>query len=221
MSRRKPEDTSKRPPSVHLLGAMAMGSSNYIQGMEAEGQRQLVNSLEIPRDWRGFKEDLLKEMGFYIPPSLQTDRGDIFRPADLPNGWSKKGSDHAMWSYLVDEKGFRRFSIFYKAAFYDRSAHIGVERRFRIVRDYDAPDDTMTYTVEAAMPNGERKVIYTFTHEKKIARNDSADATQEERTAYWDARDAIEKECGEACTSWLTERFPDPFNPTKHWDAEL
>lgn len=220
MSRRGPEDTSKRSPIAHLLGASAMGSSNYIEGMEKDGQRQLVNSLEIPRDWRDFTEDLLKEAGFYIPPSPQTDRDDIFRPAHLPKGWKKEGSDHAMWSYIVDEKGFRRFSIFYKAAFYDRSAHMAAERRFRILPDYDAPKDTVKFVVEAAMPGGKFKVIYSFTHEKTILRP-TDEATQEAREAYWKTWDAMEAETNKACVDWLTERFPDPFNRLKHWDAEL
>jgi hypothetical protein len=35
-----------------------------------------------------------------------------------------------MWSHLLDEKGRKRASIFYKAAFYDRSARINPENRF-------------------------------------------------------------------------------------------
>jgi hypothetical protein len=51
-------------------------------------------------------------------------------------------SDHAMWSYLVDELGRERVSIFYKAAFYDRSAHMSLTSLGSYVRnsvEYDGP----------------------------------------------------------------------------------
>lgn len=220
MSRRKPEDTSKRSPFAHLLGASAMGSSNYIEEMEASGQKQLIDSQEIPRVWHGFTEKLLKELGFDVPPSPQTDRGDIFRPAVLPKGWSKKGSDHSMWSYIVDERGFRRFSIFYKAAFYDRSAFMNIERRFMVTRDYEAPKDTFTSVVMAAMPGGQTKTIFSFTYEKKFSTTPHQ-LTPEERAAHWSDMDEAEQVGTAACLAWLEDRFPGPLDPTKHWDVEL
>ena len=42
------EDTSKRDPLLHLAGGMIEGSSGYIEGMEAAGQRQVVNSTLLP-----------------------------------------------------------------------------------------------------------------------------------------------------------------------------
>ena len=57
----------------------------------------------------------------------EPDAGDpMFRPATLPAGWQRKGSDHAMWSYIIDEHGRDRISIFYKAAFYDRDAFMSL-----------------------------------------------------------------------------------------------
>ena len=55
------------------------------------------------------------------------DEGDpMFRPATFPEGWQRKDYDDAMWSYLVDEYGRDRVSIFYKAAFYDRDAFMSL-----------------------------------------------------------------------------------------------
>lgn len=50
----------------------------------------------------------------------------MFCPATLPPGWTRKGSEHALWSHLLDEHGRRRAAIFYKAAFYDRSARMSM-----------------------------------------------------------------------------------------------
>lgn len=119
-----PENTSKRPNEVHLLGAMSDGASGYIEGMEADGQRQLVNSTVLPREILHGPEEEFTALGFTF--GEPTD--DLFREATLPEGWSRKGSDHAMWSYIVDERGVERVAIFYKAAFYDRRAHMSLSR---------------------------------------------------------------------------------------------
>jgi hypothetical protein len=116
------ENTTKTDPRLLLLDAM-MGTdpSDSIVRMEKRGQAQLVNSDRLPTDTRG-KDDAFRALGFTFGDA---DSGDeMFRPATLPSGWKREGSDHAMWSYIVDERGIRRVAIFYKAAFYDRSAHM-------------------------------------------------------------------------------------------------
>lgn len=132
-----PEDTSKRDPAVHLLGALSDGTSAYIEGMEAAGQRQLVASTVLPIDTRGRDADF-EALGFTF--GEKTD--DLFRDAILPEGWSKQGSDHAMWSYIVDERGVERAAIFYKAAFYDRSAHMDLSHPGRSLASKALYDET-------------------------------------------------------------------------------
>lgn len=110
------EDTSQRDPMLHLLGSLG-DPSGYITGMEAAGQRQLLASEELPTQgaW-----DQLIEWGFTKGEKVD----DLFVKATLPDGWKREGSDHAMHSYLIDPRGIRMVNIFYKAAFYDRSAHM-------------------------------------------------------------------------------------------------
>lgn len=117
----KPQDNSKLPPEVHLIDALTVGMSNAIELSEAAGQSQMVESEVIPTDGA----DALTELGFKLGEVIQDD--PIFRACELPEGWRREGSDHSMWSYIVDENGFRRVAVFYKAAFYDRSAHCRVE----------------------------------------------------------------------------------------------
>lgn len=91
--------------------------------MEAAGQQQLVNSDRLPVDTDG-QDQAFIDLGFTFG---EPDADDpLFRPATLPEGWTRRASDHDMWSYLVDETGTDRVSIFYKAAFYDRRAHMGL-----------------------------------------------------------------------------------------------
>jgi hypothetical protein len=105
-----------------LADGMATGSpAGFIERQEADGQRQLVNSQVIPTD---APDAELEALGFTLGPAVEGD--PMFRQATLPDGWKREGSDHAMWSYIVDGLGRRRCSVFYKAAFYDRSARIRV-----------------------------------------------------------------------------------------------
>lgn len=114
------ENTSNREPVVHLAGMLAEGQSGYIEGMEAAGQRAVVNSDLLPRCDREEDEAALVALGFTFGEPIEGD--DLFRHATLPAGWKRAGSDHNMWSYIEDERGIRRVAIFYKAAFYDRKA---------------------------------------------------------------------------------------------------
>lgn len=104
-----------------LLDALAGGSP--IEAQEARGQAQLVASQELPTE--GSDDPQLASMGFTFDEPHKDD--PMFRPATLPAGWTRTASDHAMWSYLIDELGRRRVAIFYKAAFYDRRAFMRVE----------------------------------------------------------------------------------------------
>lgn len=100
------------------------GPGGAIEAQEAAGQRELVNSDVIPTRLQGSTEDDLTALGFKLGPVVEGD--DMFRRASLPEGWEREGSEHAMWSYLLDGLGRRRCSIFYKAAFYDRDAFMSI-----------------------------------------------------------------------------------------------
>jgi len=103
-----------------LAEAMAGKSTDSIIGdMEAAGQRQLVASSLLPTDTNGTDAEF-EAVGFTFSEAVNGDA--LFRPATLPAGWTKHGSDHDMWSYINDEHGRERVAIFYKAAFYDRRA---------------------------------------------------------------------------------------------------
>ncbi len=114
--------TAQKNPASLLLSALLEGSPESIYKMEAEGQNQLCNSAQLPVD--GSNDPRFLEMGIIFGEISESD--PLFRPATLPEGWKVEPTDHSMWSNLVDEAGTVRASIFYKAAFYDRSAHIRI-----------------------------------------------------------------------------------------------
>lgn len=112
-----------------LLGALATGSaSRAIEEQERNGQASLIharegNVVQIPLDGSEHAE-AFEAIGI----TLGEPTDELFRSATLPEGWKIVATDHSMWTRLLDDKGEERASIFYKAAFYDRRAHISLTR---------------------------------------------------------------------------------------------
>ncbi|WP_329311666.1 hypothetical protein [Streptomyces sp. NBC_01262] len=122
-TRRFKEDPAE-PLLLLAAGLGPGGTDQFIGEQEAAGQRQLVNSDRLPTSLRSPREEF-EALGFTFG---DPDPGDpMFCPATLPEGWSRQASDHNMWSYIVDTLGRRRVSIFYKAAFYDRSSFMRLD----------------------------------------------------------------------------------------------
>jgi hypothetical protein len=99
------------------------GNPRAIEAQEARGQQELVESEQLPVRINEGGREKLEALGVVFMPCVGDD---IFRSVKLPKGWKKVLTDHSMWSNLVDDKGVVRAQIFYKAAFYDRSAHMSV-----------------------------------------------------------------------------------------------
>ena len=107
----------------NLLASMVPGG---IEAQEAQGQAELCrNSGVLPKNMmHGCTQEKLEEMGITFGEVAD----DIFVNVTLPKGWEIKPTDHSMWTELVDETGTKKAAIFYKAAFYDRNAHISLEQ---------------------------------------------------------------------------------------------
>lgn len=116
----KIKNTAESPNPEWLFG----GNPNAIERQEEDGQKQLVESSQLPRK-AGYHEDsknLLEKLGCKIIG--ESDGDDLFYDVELPKGWKKQSTDHPMWSELINEKNDVVAQIFYKAAFYDRDAFI-------------------------------------------------------------------------------------------------
>lgn len=116
------QDPSSKELTTLLL--LATGDTEAVIGaQERAGQAQLVHSDSLPTKVHGDDAEF-EALGFTFG---QPDSHDpLFRPATLPDGWTKEAADHGMGSYVVDELGRRRVSVFYKAAFYDRRADMHI-----------------------------------------------------------------------------------------------
>jgi len=210
-----PENTSKTPPLAHLVGMIGEGGvARYIEEQERDGQRQLAKSESLPSQLNGCTEEEVRAIGIDLGPiPKDIHKGDaLFRPATLPDGWKIELTNHSMWSCIVDDRGFARASMFYKAAFYDRAAHLSLNVRIRMQQDYDARrrDGTTVYIVTVAMPgcapNGERNAKTIHTHV------DTSGLPTE-----WQQADAAQA----ATRAWLEENYPDYKSATAYWTTEF
>lgn len=185
-------------PMFFLADAMSMGADKAIENQEAQGQKSFVHSETLPVKMGS--EQTIKILESAGVKFLGVVEGDpLFRYVELPKGWKKAPTSHSMWSDLLDEKGRSRASIFYKAAFYDRDAHLSLNRRYSAAFDYNRFTKEKV-GVANVMDCG--KVIHT---------TEPIPANNKER---WDVSDEALK----LATEWLNKNYPEWKNPGAYWD---
>lgn len=214
---KKVTDTSKSDPFGMLLEAMGRGGApGMIEAQEARGQREAVNSDQLPtKGLLGADRAIYEAMGIEIlTPGVGAEHtldgaktDPLFTLVKLPKGWKKEATNHAMWNNLVDDKGRVRATFFYKAAFYDRDAHIRPCRRFSVERNYDRTDyrDVLEFQVKDS-----KKVL--FSTEKPLPKK--SDGRED-----YSVSEEIEKELRAMCCQWLVDNgFPNYNDFNAHWD---
>jgi len=160
-----------------------------IEAQEAAGQAEVVKSDYIPTDMRRNTREQYEALGFVFLGPVEGD--DLFQRVTLPAGWGRKATSHAMYSQIVDAQGRERCSVFYKAAYYDRRAHISLEHRYAATAYADscrriAPDGTPE--VRAIAIDAGAEVWSTTWRPEKIGEDPWAgsDAALAEATAWLD-----------------------------------
>lgn len=193
-------NTAARDPAITPLQMIGDGS-RAIEAQEARGQRELINASVLPTKGTWDSRPTWEAMGIKFGDAVNGD--DMFTHVELPAGWSKRATDHSMWSELVDDKGRKRASIFYKAAFYDRSAHISAVCRFEVGRDFERPD----YRTAVVTRIKDCGAVVFQTEPIAVAEKD------------WAAADAASSVGLKECTKWLADRgYSDFTNPAAYWD---
>ena len=184
-------------------GSFFDGLPGAIEASERAGQRDLERAEQFPAKM-GDSREAFERMGLVFIGPTQGD--SLFLDCRLPPGWRKVGTDHAMWSDLLDDKGRKRGAIFYKAAFYDRRAHASARRRFGIItRGFDEYTRWEGYVIdESVATTGEAK--HVIHHCEPVV-------TKEKN---WDG----EREVAKRCVDWLAANVPGYADPCAHWDDE-
>lgn len=149
--------------------------SKAIENQEKRGQAEVVRTQRLPRKindhsvpreifWLGVDQSMdydtkstittqnveaytkveYEKMGIEII----SEADDLFWNVKLPEGWEVKATDHSMWNEVRDDKGRKRMTFFYKAAFYDRSAFSNLQTRYLLdvthIADPDSDYDVWT-----------------------------------------------------------------------------
>lgn len=165
-----------------------------IEAQEAAGQAKLVEAANLlPGKLSVELKDQLWKLGFRF---VSTTSDDLFDTWVFPAGWKIQATNHPIHNDLLDDKGRRRGGMFYKAAFYDRSASLNLARRYRFASHADAAIE------------GRRKVeILDFDDTVLHYIGDYAERD-------WDTLDKLET----TAKDWLNEKFPSWEDPLAHWD---
>lgn len=190
----------------NLKNFMAAITPGGIEAQEKAGQLDEAARETLPIELRRRRNESAAEarkpweaLGFRFGKTVD----EIFVETKFPKGWKKKPTDHSMWSEIVDDKGRVRGMIFYKAAFYDRSAHAHLSRRFDVMDDYAKP--LATISVKDACGEASFKV-------SGLEQPDwSGDRAEAER------REAKKDEARQICLQFLRTNYPDYENPCAYW----
>jgi hypothetical protein len=164
---------------------------------EKIGQMDVVASTKMPKEMHPNRQ-AYERLGF----TFGTDVDDVFVAAELPKGWTRRATDHPMWSDVLDGEGRVRVAVFYKAAFYDRRATADLRPRFmRTWIHKDSPGSGLRQDEEAFV------VV------------DNADGSVVFRTPTFrcDAGSVAYKESQALVEAWLKENHPDFLNPISYW----
>lgn len=137
---------------------------------------------------------------------------DLFVSVQLPDGWHKEPADHSMWSDLLDDRGRKRASIFYKAAFYDRDAFICTCRRYSAsnqpVGGWTA-DDFRDSQWEGVAIDWDGTVLW---HTEPLC------AEPDYKDPAWRKWYDAQQELTELAAAWLDANKPDWRDTSAYWD---
>ena len=111
--------------------------------------------------------------------------------------------------HIVDPAGNVRGMFFYKAAFYDRSAHLCAPlARFEIRTDYDR--------TKAIDYKGDAFEVFDRVCNTVIF---STELVRYAEGMGWAERDVLRERALNEARDWLDERFPDWERPFTYWDS--
>ena len=197
-----------------------------IEALEKVGQNSLVQSTQLPTEGTpghpqyGRSQDEEEERLFVegwaatgIEFGEVPEDDPVFRDVKLPLGWKKVATGHDMWSDLVDGNGRKRASIFYKAAFYDRSAHIHLNTRFRVLRNHFEGGADRRIQFNAL--DGDAVMYWTEVYDPGPEPDRGAHGWR----GWDDAVRVIEEEEHAKCLAWLEKRYPKWHEPGQYWDV--
>lgn len=188
----------KEPQELIIIDMMFGDANGVIERQEKRGQNALQRADVFPLDMQSPQADY-ERLGFVFGEHVD----ECFVAVTFPEGWSKRPTDHSMHTDVLDEHGRKRFGIFYKAAFYDRSAiAYSLNTRYRgAYLDHD-------------YRNGESawRVVDTATDETLQEWRHKSD----DMTAAFKKQDEFRREA----ERWLDKNYPEWRDPFAYWENQ-
>lgn len=170
---------------------------NNSMSWEAKSEIWALNNIELTKQY-------YEKIGIKILEAYD----DLFWNVELPEGWDIKATEHAMWNDLLDDKGRRRASFFYKSSFYDRDAFINFGIRYHVgvdhIADPNEPYETWKQSdLQGTVKDGEEVIFCTRCIKP------SEDWREDEKN-----REELKKELED----YMKENYPDYQNIFAYWD---
>lgn len=190
----------------NALVAMTPGG---IEAQEAHGQHEFVYSDTMPIKCGNASREQLEALGFSFGEQID----ELFVQASLPEGWSKRPTDHSLWTDLLDDNGRIRGKIGYKAAFYDRWTIWDLSCRYSYhadpVRGWEDPEYDLG-PWQGVITDQDKVIWATPTQLAPQPHNAEREVLRE----WYDKRDRLAREALEC----IERQFPDYQNPFAYWD---
>ncbi len=140
---------------LELMTHMALGTG-AVDVINRMGQNDIKTSTQIPK---GNNKELASIGIIVAGPVSPND--NILVNATLPEGWTKKPTNHYMYTDILDEKGRNRASCMYKAASHDRDGRTTVLKRFSAGYTNDSwLDPELSKTVVPSISDSNGNVVW-------------------------------------------------------------
>jgi hypothetical protein len=190
--------------------------SKAIENQEKRGQQMVVEYRRLPKatnhcsdyhkhDDFEFTKAQYEKMGIKIIDEYD----DLFWNVQLPDGWEIKATTHTMWNDLIDDKGRKRATFFYKAAFYDRDAFINFKTRYTTCIDHTADYEKVGYKEWRKSPT----IGYIMDCEESIYSTATKDSFDD-----YSLQDKVEETIREELENYMVEHYPDYKDVNAYWD---
>lgn len=184
----------------NLENFIAATTPGGIEAQEKSGQLKFAASQTLPKEC---PREQLENLGFVFGE----DADDLFVNCVSPEGWSIRATDHSMHSELLDPQGRVRGSIFYKAAFYDRRAHMSLKTR---------------YTAGCSPEDGYRTEISFAEREAGKWAGTVIDSANGEIVwkTEWEIHPDYQRQnaLSSLAVEWMRENYPEYKDPLAYWD---
>lgn len=120
--KKKPMFEKMTGTPIDVLHLFNYGEPGGCENREALAIQSLVDSDCLPSDVDDDLREFLEEKGVRFLGEVEDD--PLFTYVDLPQGWTKVGTEHNMIAYLKDDAGEIVADIFFKGSLHDRRANL-------------------------------------------------------------------------------------------------